>query len=136
MICRSKPALLARPDRGERLGRDAEHIAGALLEAADLAGRVANGPAHLPADLGGDLLCLGDEGVDRLAEHRAALLDRPRAPRDLGGAGGVERAVDARGGVERPLHVDPAVDGAHGLECLTGAHAAAVSAGIPASHRQ
>src|ERR1700723_2811998 len=60
--------LVGGLDGGERCRCQAEHIACALFEAADFAGRVAQGAAHLPGDFGGDVVRLGDEGVDGFGE--------------------------------------------------------------------
>jgi hypothetical protein len=56
--------LVGRPQRGQRLGRDLEHITCALFKAANLAGCMRDGASHLPGDFRGNLARLGDEGVD------------------------------------------------------------------------
>ncbi len=71
-----KSGLVAGLHRGERLGRDVEHIPRAFFEAADLAGRMTDGTPHLPGDFGGDVVCLGDEGIDGLAQNPAAVRQR------------------------------------------------------------
>ena len=64
----------------QRLVGRGGHIAGALLEAADLAGGVDDGPPHLPSDLRGDVVLRSHEGVDGVAEHPGPLLQRGRLP--------------------------------------------------------
>ena len=57
--------ILLRPDIdvGEGGGRDVDHVARALLEAAHLAMAVADRPAHLPGEQFGDTVLLGDHRV-------------------------------------------------------------------------
>ena len=68
---------------GQGLGRDRDHVTGALLEASDLAGRAPDGPAHLPSDLLGNRLLLGDERIDGGGAHPGALGDACLSPRRL-----------------------------------------------------
>ena len=78
----------------QRSGRDLDHVAGALLEAAHLAGRLADGAADLARQLLGDLLLMGDEVVHRLGDDAAALGDRHMLPVGLGLARGGEGIGD------------------------------------------
>ena len=103
-------------NRGERFGRHSQHVACALLEAADLAGRVADGTSHLPGDLRGDVVRLGDKGVDRPAENSAALRERHGSPGPLCALRGAERPIDVGGRRERPFDIDSAVDRTDGLQ--------------------
>jgi hypothetical protein len=80
------------------------------------AGSTANGTPHLPGDFGGDVVRLRDEGIDRLAQDLTARRERRAAPSELRGAGGVERPVDAGGGLEGAFDVDPSIDGADGFQ--------------------
>ena len=105
--------LLAGFDGRERCRRNSQHVARPLLETANLAGRMPNRAPHLPSDLAGNLSGLGSESVDRSREHLAAARERQRAPGRLRAPGGIERPVDARGRLERPFDVDPAIDGTH-----------------------
>ena len=103
-------------DRGEGLGRDPQQEARAFLEAAHLARSMADRSAHLPADLDGNLLGVGNEGVDGLAEQRAARRERNGMPGSLRVARRRQRAVDRRVRGERPFHEHAPVHGTDGLE--------------------
>jgi len=111
-----KAGFLADIEVLQRLGRDLDHIARPLLEAAHLAGRLRERPAHLPADLLGDLRLSGDEGVDRAAQHRLPLAQGDVAPLSRGLAGAGERRLDLRPGRQLALHIDAAVDRRHAFE--------------------
>ena len=104
------PGLLPGIDRRERRGGDRQHVARALLEAADLAGRVPDRPAHLPADLAGDLGRLRDEGIDGAAEQRRALRERMVGPVPLRRPREVERAVNRGTVAQYSVDVHAAVD--------------------------
>ena len=89
--------LRLRLEIGERPRRGGDHVARPLLEAAHLARRVADRAAHLPGDLGRDLVPSCDERVDEGAHQRRALLDGAPAPSGLCPAGALERAGDLVG---------------------------------------
>ncbi len=82
-----KPLLGPGVDIGEHGGRDVYHVAGPLLEAADLSGRMGYRTSHLPADLGGDLAAVGYERVHGASEQRLTLADRHALPSLLRGPG-------------------------------------------------
>ena len=102
--------LLADVDIGERGIGGRDHMARAFLDTGDLAGRMRDGTAHLPAELAGDLGLFRDESVDRAAEQGGALTQRRSFPCCLRAHGGGERAVDLVRRGERPLDINAAVD--------------------------
>src|SRR3546814_12113473 len=65
--------------------------------------------SHLPSKLLGDVGPVGDEGVDRPAQHGMAFRQRRAAPSPLPGDGTVERGGNLRLVGERPLGIDAAV---------------------------
>ena len=96
-------------DESERL-RDRDHMAGPLLEAAQLACAVADRTAHLPSELGHDLVAHGKHGVDGREAEPGSLGDRrppPVAPR---GAGHRQRRFDLGAAVRLPLRIDASID--------------------------
>jgi hypothetical protein len=94
---------------GQGLRRGGDHVARALLEAADLARALADRPAHLPGDLLGDLGLPGDEGVDRLAQQGLALGERHVLPGGLRLARALDRGLDLGVRRQRPFDIDAAV---------------------------
>src|SRR5262249_36065115 len=107
--------LRAGVDIGERVGRHLDHVAGALLEAADLAGRLRDGTADLTGQLLGDLVLVGDEPVDGLRADLAAFGHRHMLPGRLRLARSLHRLRDLGAGRELALDVDAAVDRADGF---------------------
>src|SRR3546814_16049568 len=65
--------------------------------------------SHLPSKLLGDVGPVGDEGVDRPAQHGMAFRQRRAAPRPLPGDGTVERGGNLRLVGARPLAIGAAV---------------------------
>ena len=68
----AEAGLVAGLHRGQRLGRHVQHVARALLEAADFTGRMTQRASHLPGDFGGDVLAPDDEGIHCAPQQLAA----------------------------------------------------------------
>ena len=87
-------AVLGLRDHVRQRGlREADHVARALLEAADLAGPEADGAPHLPGELFSVLVCPGDEGIDHGGDARDPLGERRRGARaDAAAAGAASMA--------------------------------------------
>ena len=105
-----EPGLFAHLHVGQRLIGHGDHVAGALFEPAHLVRRVADRPAHLPGELGGDLVPSGNERVDGPAQGGRALRDRNPAPLRLGSSGPLQRGGDLAIACQRPLDIRPAVN--------------------------
>ena len=88
--------LLPDIDVGERGIGGRDHMARAFLDTGDLAGRMRDGTAHLPAELAGDLGLFRNEGIDRAAEQGGALTQRRPFPCCLRAHGRGERAGRSR----------------------------------------
>ncbi len=102
--------LRARVDVGQRLLRDPDHVAGSLLEAAQLTRTIANRSPHLPRELGHDLVLHGDHRVHRGRAIGGPLGHRHALPLLLCRVGRRERCGDLLLAGNRPAGVDPAID--------------------------
>ena len=118
MIWRAKSLFGPWLDRRQRLGRNAEHVAGALLEPADLPGRLTDRPAHLPGDFLGNRRALRHEGSDGALEDLDASGERRALPARLGALGALERCIDRLGIGEIALDIDPAIDRTDGSQTV------------------
>ena len=103
--------------RRERFLGDAGHIAGAFLQPA-LLGAVADRPAHLPGELGDDVVVHRNKRVEHGERLFHAVGDGHLRPLRLRGAGAGNRGVERRIGDQRPLGVDRAVDGGDDFGCV------------------
>ena len=103
---RVNPAFGADVDVGERLRRQRDHAARAFLEAAHLARRVAERPAHLPGQLQRDRVAIGDECIDERSHQARPLGERASAPVALRSNGTRERGGDLRIGGLSPFGID------------------------------
>ena len=106
---------------GQRPWRHLQHVAGALLQAPDLAGALRDRPAHLPGDLGRQLVALRHQQArpPGPAPRSAA---RPGLPASAADAcpGALQRRCHLGPGGKRTLDQDTAVDrrdGSLGLHC-------------------
>jgi hypothetical protein len=114
---RVKPALGSTAYVRERVAGRRGHVARALGHAAaDLVGRVAHRPAHLPRQLLAELGLPGLHRRDEARDDRLALGEGRLAPRALRDARRVECRRDLCAVGERALDIDPSVDGRDGLE--------------------
>ena len=103
-------ALVARNRRREALLRNPDHVAHALLEAAELAA-IAHGAPHLLGELGHHLLVHREHRLEEFEDEGATLLHGEPAPLPLGRAGGRQGGVDLGLGGGAPAHQLLAVDG-------------------------
>ena len=108
---RSKPSFGACGSSARAPAADGQQPGGPLLEAAgDLTRRLRDGPAHLPAQLGAELVGPVDHPRHERLEQGDPLGQRHRPPRPLGGDGAVEDGVDGGLVGQLALDVDGAVD--------------------------
>ncbi len=101
---------------GERPGGGADHVARALGEAADFAGRVADRPAHLTGEFLRDLRPARLHGLDEARADRGALGHGHVAPRHLRVARGAQGGFDLGGAGEMTFGDDRSVDGRDGSQ--------------------
>src|SRR4029079_1499319 len=116
---------------GERLPRDLDHVFRTLREPApDLERAVRDRAAHLPGQLGPDLVGAFDHPRHHAAADGRPFRERHLLPRRLPGDGAVERPLDGVARRRRVLGVDRAVDRAedalHGGTAHSGVTYAAV----------
>ena len=76
-----------RHDRRQRLFGDADHVAGAFLETAELAAGIFDRPAHLPGQFRRDLGAHRQHGIDRGGAELARVRRPARAPIPLAPCG-------------------------------------------------
>ncbi|MCY1438862.1 hypothetical protein D9M71_550780 [compost metagenome] len=108
--------LVRQPDIGQGLFGDVGHVAGALDEAANLSRRVANGPAHHPAELFGQLRLANGEGGYGAAGNGGALGHRGAFPGVACRIGPRHCRGNLRSRSPGPLDIDGIVDGRAALQ--------------------
>ena len=106
----AEAGFLRRVIRLERFIGHRRHGADALFDAALLAA-IADGSAHLPGELDGDVIVHGEECVEESEHVARALRNRNRPPLGQRGTGRGQRRVDLGVAGDRPLGIDRAVDG-------------------------
>ena len=112
----AKPFLRIEHDVRQRAFRDADHVAGAFLEpAANLQRALRERPAHLPRQLGRELVGTRDHRLHGAPAYRGPLIDRNVFPASLSTGGPVEHSIDVGGRRQLELRIDGAVNGA---DCL------------------
>ncbi|MNE35551.1 hypothetical protein D3C80_1293210 [compost metagenome] len=108
--------FVRQADVGQGALGDIGHVAGALDEAADLAGGVADRPAHHPAQLLGQLLFPGGEGGDGLATDGHAFGQRGVLPALLRPFGLGQGGLYFTGRSQVTLDIQRTVDGGYAVQ--------------------
>ena len=103
-------SLRARIDRLQRFGSDGDHVARALLEAAQFTGAVAHRPAHLPCQFRHDFVAHRQHRIDRVAAECGAFGQRAPLPLRLRLGGCAQGMVDLCRAGAASFNVDQSID--------------------------
>jgi len=103
---------------GQGSFRDADHVPRALFKAAQLAGAIADGPAHLPGKLRNNFIPHGQHGIDSGGAESRAVLQGNALPFFLRCVGRGKRSRNFFFGSHRAAGIELAVYRRETLDCF------------------